>query len=76
MKTAEVIRRTLFNLGRIHEHGVPSIEIKSSHGCVSFKCHSDEYDCPNGTHIVNLGHGDNVKLCDECFKRYQDGPTD
>lgn len=74
MKTSNVIKKTLFNLGRLHEHGVPKVEIKSSCGCVSFKCQSDDYDCPNGTHTLDIGHGDNVKLCDECFERYQKGP--
>ena len=76
MKSSKTIRRTLFNLGRLHRHGVPTVEIKSSHGSVSFKCRSDDYDCPNGTHIVDIGHGDVIKLCDECFVKYQNGPGD
>lgn len=75
-RTSAVIKRTMFNLERIHQHGVPPVKIKTSNGCISFKCHSDEYDCPNGTYVVDMGHGDSVKLCDECFQRFQDGPTD
>ena len=37
------------------------------------KCVKQGYDCKNGKHLVDLGHGDSVKLCDECYRRWQEG---
>lgn len=35
------------------------------------KCQgSDGYDCKNGKHIVQLGHGESVKLCDDCYGKW------
>ncbi len=37
------------------------------------KCVKVGYDCRGGTHKVDLGHGDSVKLCDGCYRRWQEG---
>lgn len=37
------------------------------------KDHFNGYDCKKGRHKIQLPHGQQVKLCDKCFKAYMKG---
>lgn len=69
MKTEEVIKKTIFDLGRLHRHGLPPMELPHpACGGVAFKL--PKIGCPNGSHFIDLGDGYSMMLCDECFYIY------
>lgn len=67
IKGAAASGMAMFHLTRHNRHG--DLEAKDVQGCQTGK---ESYDCPDGTHEVDVGHGHMAKLCDECFKLWEE----